>query len=76
MSAQEGVADVYVKGVQEMLEEYKHKTARQKYAKSDHYQKFKQAIHVSAVMYTDMVRFADGHALRRRCNIRTLRYRL
>lgn len=51
MSAQEGVSDMYGKGVQEMLEEYKHKTARQKYAKSDHYQKFKQAIHVSVILY-------------------------
>ncbi|KAI8978662.1 zinc-finger of the MIZ type in Nse subunit-domain-containing protein [Trametes punicea] len=37
--------NVYEAGVQEQLEAYKHKTARQKYAKSDHYQKFKQAIY-------------------------------
>ncbi len=41
---------MYEKGVQEMLENYKHRTARQKYAKSDNYQKFKQAIHVSATL--------------------------
>ena len=32
------------------MKAYKAKTSRQKYAKSDHYQKFKQAIYVSSVM--------------------------
>ncbi|KAH9854682.1 hypothetical protein C2E23DRAFT_867274 [Lenzites betulinus] len=41
----EGITDVYQKGVEEMLEAYKHNTARQKYAKSDQYQKFHQAIY-------------------------------
>ncbi|KAL1950256.1 hypothetical protein VTO73DRAFT_5380 [Trametes versicolor] len=62
----EGVADMYGKGVQEMLEEYKHKTARQKYAKSDHYQKFKQAVHevqhpdAALPPLTDLIPAEDG----------------
>ncbi|KAI0670785.1 hypothetical protein C8Q78DRAFT_1031904 [Trametes maxima] len=41
----EGVIDAYQQGVQKRLDEYKTKTARQKYAKNDYYQKFKQAIY-------------------------------
>ncbi|KAI0335903.1 hypothetical protein GY45DRAFT_1267375 [Cubamyces sp. BRFM 1775] len=41
----EGLLEVYENGVQEHLGAYQQKTARQKYAKSDHYQKFKQAIY-------------------------------
>ena len=46
---QAGVIDVYDKGVQEKMDVYKTKTSRQKYAKSDNYSKFKQAIYVSYV---------------------------
>ena len=46
-STQAGVTDVYEKDVEEKVSEYKSKTSRQKYAKSDPYQKFKQAIYVS-----------------------------
>ena len=38
---------MYEKDVEEKVSEYKSKTSRQKYAKSDPYQKFKQAIYVS-----------------------------
>ncbi|CDO71464.1 hypothetical protein BN946_scf184909.g58 [Trametes cinnabarina] len=41
----EGVTDAYHRGVQEQMETYQHKTSRQKYAKSEHYQKFKQAVY-------------------------------
>ncbi|RDX53325.1 hypothetical protein OH76DRAFT_1399223 [Lentinus brumalis] len=40
-----GVTDVYEKLVKEKLNAYNSKTSRQKYAKSDPYQKFKQAIY-------------------------------
>lgn len=40
-----GVIDVYEQGVQEKMDVYKTKTSRQKYAKSDNYSKFKQAIY-------------------------------
>ncbi|KAI0648053.1 hypothetical protein C8Q79DRAFT_1109892 [Trametes meyenii] len=41
----EGVIGAYQQGVQMRLDEYKTKTTRQKYAKNDYYQKFKQAIY-------------------------------
>ncbi|KAI0372159.1 hypothetical protein BV20DRAFT_991662 [Pilatotrama ljubarskyi] len=41
----EGVTDKYEQGVREHLDQYRHKTARQKYAKNDHYQKFKQTVY-------------------------------
>ncbi|KAI0354964.1 hypothetical protein OH77DRAFT_375203 [Trametes cingulata] len=41
----EGVTDLYQRTIQEKMDEYRHKTARQKYAKNDHYQKFKQAVY-------------------------------
>ncbi|KAI0761939.1 hypothetical protein BD413DRAFT_720575 [Trametes elegans] len=41
----EGVVDAYERGVQGKQDQYKAKTSRQKYAKSDHYQKFKQAVY-------------------------------
>ncbi|KAI0754969.1 hypothetical protein C8Q80DRAFT_1142113 [Daedaleopsis nitida] len=41
----EGITSVYRQGVQDGLATYNSKTSRQKYAKSDHYQKFKQAIY-------------------------------
>lgn len=53
---QEGITSMYEKGVQDMLEEYKHNTSRQKYAKSDQYQKFKQAIYVSLSVYVPLRR--------------------
>ncbi|TBU43587.1 hypothetical protein BD309DRAFT_864000 [Dichomitus squalens] len=40
-----GVAEAYEKGVQEKVRTYKAKTSRQKYAKSDNYTKFKQAVY-------------------------------
>ena len=50
---QAGVPEVYEKGVQEKMDTYRAKTSRQKYAKSDNYTKFKQAIYVS--QYLDSV---------------------
>ena len=47
---QVGVTDLYEQLVDDKMKAYKAKTSRQKYAKSDHYQKFKQAIYVSSVM--------------------------
>ncbi|KAI0632124.1 hypothetical protein C8Q77DRAFT_902243 [Trametes polyzona] len=62
----EGVAHVYGHKVQELLETYKHRTTRQKYAKNDQYQKFKQAIYevqhpdVAMPPLTDLIPREDG----------------
>ena len=38
--------DVYDKGLKEQIAGYKKQTTRQKYAKSEHYREFKQAVYV------------------------------
>lgn len=69
-SRQEGVIEMYENGVQQRLEAYKQKTARQKYAKSDQYHKFKQAIYVSRTLITIPI-FLKFCLACRRCNIQT-----
>ena len=49
------VKEVYDKTLQDKMNEYNSKTARQKYAKSDSYQKFKQAIYVCKRSDDDIV---------------------
>ena len=71
---QAGVPDVYEKGVQEKMDTYKAKTSRQKYAKSDNYTKFKQAIYVS--QYIDSTPpYSSGYPFYRKCTIPTPRCR-
>lgn len=43
---QEGAVEKYEKGVKKRLNDYRAKTARQKYAKKDPYRTFREAIHV------------------------------
>ena len=41
---------MYEKSFKERMDQYKSKTSRQKYAKSEPYAKFKQAIHVGVTL--------------------------
>ena len=48
---QHNVVDRYKEGYEALLEQYEHKTSRQKYAKNTEYVKFRGAIYVSFTYY-------------------------
>ena len=52
--------DVYEKGLKEQIAGYKRQTTRQKYAKSEHYREFKQAVYVWDARANPLMLFTDA----------------